>query len=190
MALPLSLDYGYLAPDVDLDEVKSFQDVVDLADHKVTQGGGLGADFLGWVDPAKIVSADEVKSIKELSERARGNSDILVSIGIGGSYLGARAVIEALGSGDGPDVIFAGNSLSAHEHSKFLKLLDGKRFAINAISKSGTTTEPAVAFRLFRDLLEKTVGKDDARNAHRRHDGRQERAPCASSLMKKATRHW
>jgi len=163
MALPISFDYGYLAPDVDLDEVKSFQDNVDLAHKKVTQGGGLGSDFLGWVDPAKIVSPDEVKAIKALAGQIRENSDILVSIGIGGSYLGARAVIEALGEGDAPAVIFAGNSLSAHEHAKFLKQVDGKRFSINAISKSGTTTEPAVAFRLFRDVLEKSVGKDEAK---------------------------
>ncbi len=163
MALPLSLDYGYLAPDIDLDEVKSFQDNVDLAHKKVTQGGGLGADFLGWVDPAKIVSPDDVKNIKALATRMRDDSDILVSIGIGGSYLGARVVIEALGEGDGPEVLFAGNSLSAHEHAKVLKKLEGKRFSVNAISKSGTTTEPAVAFRLFRDLLEKTVGKEEAK---------------------------
>ncbi len=163
MALPLTLDYGYLAPDVDLEEVKAFQDNVDLAHKKVTQGGGLGSDFLGWVDPAKIVSADEVKTVKDLAKQLQDNSDVLVSIGIGGSYLGARAVIEALGISSGKEVIFAGNSLSAYEHTKFLKLLDGKRFAINAISKSGTTTEPAVAFRLFRDLLEKTVGKDEAK---------------------------
>ncbi len=67
MALPISFDFGYLAPDVDLDEVKSFQDNVNLAHQKVTQGGGLGSDFLGWVDPAKIVSPDEVNSIKTLA---------------------------------------------------------------------------------------------------------------------------
>jgi len=162
MALPISFDYGYLAPDVDLEEVKAFQDNVDLAHKKVTQGGGLGSDYLGWVDPAKIVSPDEVKTIKTLAAQIRDNSDVLVSIGIGGSYLGARAVIEALGEGDGPEVHFAGNSLSAHDHAKLLKTLTGKRFSINAISKSGTTTEPAAAFRLFRALLEKSVGKDDA----------------------------
>lgn len=163
MALPLSLDYGYLAPDLDLEAVQSFQDQVDLADRKVVQGGGLGSDFLGWTDPAKIVSSDEVGTIKNLAAQIRENSDVLISIGIGGSYLGARAVIEALGTGDGPDVLFAGNSLSAHEHAKVLKALDGKRFSINAISKSGTTTEPAVAFRLFRALLEKNVGKGEAK---------------------------
>ena len=163
MALPLSLDYGYLAPDVDLDEIKAFQADVDLAHQKVTQGTGLGADFLGWVDPAKIVSGDELQTIKTLAAQIRESSDVLISIGIGGSYLGARAVIEALGEGDGPEVLFAGNSLSAHDHAKTLKKLGGKRFSINAISKSGTTTEPAVAFRLFRDLLEKNVGKDEAK---------------------------
>ncbi len=162
-ALPLSLDYGYLAPDIDLDQVKAFQDNVDLAHKKVTQGGGLGSDYLGWVDPGKIVSPDEVKTIKDLAKRIQDNSDALVAIGIGGSYLGARAVIEAVGEGHGPQVLFAGNSLSAHEHAKVLKEIEGKRFSINAISKSGTTTEPAVAFRLFRDVLEKTVGKDEAR---------------------------
>ena len=162
-SLPLSLDYGYLAPDVDLDEVKSFQDNVDLAHKKVTQGGGLGSDYLGWVDPGKIVSAAEVKTIKDLAARIQDNSDALVAIGIGGSYLGARAVIEAVGEGRGPQVLFAGNSLSAHEHEKTLKAIEGKRFSINAVSKSGTTTEPAVAFRLFRDALEKSVGKDEAK---------------------------
>ena len=162
-SLPLSLDYGYLAPDVDLDEVKSFQDNVDLAHKKVTQGGGLGADFRGWVDPGKIVSAGEVTAVKDLAKRIQDNSDALVAIGIGGSYLGARAVIEAVGEGEGPQVLFAGNSLSAHEHEKVLRAVQGKRFSINAISKSGTTTEPAVAFRLFRDALEKSVGKAEAK---------------------------
>ena len=162
-SLPLSFDYGYLAPDVDLDEVKSFQDNVDLAHRKVTQGGGLGSDYLGWVDPGQIVSAAEVKTVKDLAKRIQDNSDALVAIGIGGSYLGARAVIEAVGEGKGPEVLFAGNSLSAHEHGKVLRAIAGKRFSINAISKSGTTTEPAVAFRLFRDALERSVGKDEAK---------------------------
>ena len=163
MALPLTLDYGYLAPDLNLDAVVAFGDTVALADKKVTQGGGLGEDFRGWVDPAKIVSGDEVAKIKTLAQGIRDNSDALISIGIGGSYLGARAVIEAVGKGDGPSVLFAGNSLSAHEHEKILNQIAGKRFAINAISKSGTTTEPAVAFRIFRALLEKNVGKDEAK---------------------------
>lgn len=161
--LPISLDYGYLAPDVNLDMVTAWQDQVDLAAEKVTAGGGLGEDFLGWVDPGKIVTEEEIGQIKGLAKKIRDNSDVLVSIGIGGSYLGARAVIEAVGKGDGPEIVYAGNSLSAFDHAKLLKKLDGKTFSINAISKSGTTTEPAVAFRIFRDLLTQKVGKDEAR---------------------------
>lgn len=162
--LPISLDYGYLAPDIDLDEITAFQDNIDLAHKKVTQGGGLGDDFLGWVDPAKIVSTDELRTIKDLTKQIQDNSDVLVSIGIGGSYLGARAVIEAVAKpGDGTPVVFGGKSLSTFEHYGLLQRLDGKRFSINVISKSGTTTEPAVAFRLFREALEKSVGKDEAK---------------------------
>ncbi len=164
MALPISYDYGYLAPDVDFDEVVSFQDNVDLAHKKLTQGGGLGADFLGWVDPSKIVSPEELQSVKQLAAQIQDSSDVLVSIGIGGSYLGARAVIEAVATpGQGPEVVFAGKSLSVHEHYGLLQRLHGKRFSIDAISKSGTTTEPAIAFRLFRDALEQSVGKEEAK---------------------------
>lgn len=163
VSFPISLDYGYLAPDVSAEQVTAWQDQVDLAHKKVVDGGGLGSDFLGWVDPGKIVTPDELASIKSVATRIRDNSDALVSIGIGGSYLGARAVIEALGDGDGPEILYAGNSLSPADHARTLRKLDGKRFSINAISKSGTTTEPAVAFRIFRDLLEQRVGKDEAK---------------------------
>ncbi len=88
MSLPIKLDYGYLAPDVDLAEVTAFQDNVDLAAKKVAQGGGLGDDFLGWVDPGKIVSPGELSTIKDLAKKIQDTSDYLVSIGIGGSYLG------------------------------------------------------------------------------------------------------
>lgn len=163
--LPISIDYAYLAPDLDLDLVVALQDQIDLAAEKVTSGGGLGEDFLGWVDPSSIVSEAEVKTIKDLAKNIRNTSDVLISVGIGGSYLGARAVIEALRKdGDGPEIIYAGNSLSAYEHSRVLRRIEGKKFSINAISKSGTTTEPAVAFRVFRDLLERNVGKDEAKS--------------------------
>jgi glucose-6-phosphate isomerase len=160
---PISLDYGYLAPDIGTDDVLSWQDQVDLADEKILNGGGKSEDFLGWVDPNKIVSAEEVAQIKSLAKQIQDTSDVLVAIGIGGSYLGARAVIEALAPKSGTQVAYAGNSLSAYDHARLIADLDGKRFSINAISKSGTTTEPAVAFRIFRDLLEKNVGKDEAR---------------------------
>ena len=165
MALPLTFDYGYLAPDIDLDEVVSYQDNVDLAHRKITQGGGLGDDYLGWVDPNKIVSHADLVKIKDLAKKIQDNSDTLVSIGIGGSYLGARAVIEAVAfPGQGPEVVFAGKSLSVHEHVGLLSRLEGKRFSINVISKSGTTTEPAVAFRIFREALETAVGAKQAKS--------------------------
>jgi glucose-6-phosphate isomerase len=159
--IPLKLDYRYLQPDVTLPMVQSWQDLVDLADKKVVSGGGRGADFLGWVDPDTMVSPAEHAKIKELAAQIRAHSEALVVIGIGGSYLGARAVVEALSDGSGPEIIFAGNSLSADYHAKLLKRLEGKKYSINVISKSGTTTEPAVAFRLFRDHLQKQVGKDE-----------------------------
>ena len=162
--LPLSLDYGYLAPDVTIDEVVSWHDVLSTADKKVTRGGGLGDDFLGWVKPNAIVTEQEIDKIESLAKRIQESSDILVSIGIGGSYLGARAVIEALGNQSGTEVVYAGNSLSSFEHVRLLQSLENKKFSVNAISKSGTTTEPAVAFRILRDLLHKTVGVDDAKS--------------------------
>lgn len=161
--LPLKLDFGYLAPDVSLDLVKTWQDMVDLADKKVTNGGGEGDDFLGWVEPKNMVGSGEMREIQSLAAQIRENSDYLIVIGIGGSYLGARAVIEALGHGDGPQVLYAGNSLSAHYHADILRKVQGKRFSINVISKSGTTTEPAVSFRIYREALEKQVGKQEAK---------------------------
>jgi glucose-6-phosphate isomerase len=161
--LPLKLDFGYLAPDVSQELVQSWQDILDFADKKVTQGGGEGSDFLGWVEPDSMVSASEMQQIRTLATELRENCDYLIVIGIGGSYLGARAVIEALGRGDGPQVIFAGNSLSSHYHADVLRKIQGKRFGINVISKSGTTTEPAVSFRIYREALENRVGKEAAK---------------------------
>ncbi|HEY3328648.1 MAG TPA: glucose-6-phosphate isomerase [Capsulimonadaceae bacterium] len=161
--IPLKIDYRYLQPEISEEAIVAWQDEIALADSRVTKGGGRGSDFLGWVDPADMVSDAEVAQIKDLAKRIQDNSDALAVIGIGGSYLGSRAVVEALADGSGPSIHFAGNSLSAHYHSNLLKELSGKRFTINAISKSGTTTEPAVAFRIIRALLEKQVGKDGAK---------------------------
>ncbi len=161
--LPIKLNYANLAPDVTGQMVKDWQDQVNLAHEKVVHGGGLGSDFLGWVDPEKMVPDTDLAEIQHLADKIREQSDALVVIGIGGSYLGARAVVEALGTGDGPVVFFAGNNLSGHHHHQVLEMVKNERFSINVISKSGTTTEPAVAFRIFRELLEKAVGKDEAK---------------------------
>jgi glucose-6-phosphate isomerase len=136
-------------------------------------GTGAGADFLGWVEwPAKY-DRDEFARIRKAAEKIQSDSDALVVIGIGGSYLGARAAIEMLThtffnqlsreKRKAPEIYFVGHHLSADYTAHLLELLDGKRFSINVISKSGTTTEPAVAFRIFREYLEKRVGKAEAR---------------------------
>lgn len=130
---------------------------------------GLGNDFLGWIDLPENYDKEEFDRIKKAAKRIQEDSDILIVIGIGGSYLGARAAIEFLKSPlynnlpkKTPDIYFAGNTLSGAALSDLLKICEGKRISVNVISKSGTTTEPAVAFRVFREYLENTVGKEEA----------------------------
>ncbi len=129
-------------------------------------GKGAGGEFIGWLRLPQNYDREEFRRIKQAAERIRGNSQVLLVIGIGGSYLGARAVIEALSPAYGekkPEILFAGNQLSVDATRELMDYLSDKTFSINVISKSGTTTEPAVAFRLFRNLLEKRVGKEEAR---------------------------
>lgn len=148
----LTLDAAYLAPNVTPELVAQQTDRLALAHATLTNGSGAGSDFLGWLDPAVMADDALLEEIESIADDLRARTDVLVSVGIGGSYLGARAVIEALG-GD-RTVEFAGQNLSAHYHSALLGRLKGKKLAVNAISKSGTTTEPAVAFRIFRELAE------------------------------------
>lgn len=148
----LSLDAAYLAPNVTPELIAQQADRLALAHATLTNGSGAGADFLGWLAPATMADDALLDEIENIAADLRARTDVLVSVGIGGSYLGARAVIEALG-GD-RTVEFAGQNLSAHYHSQLLSRVKGKKLAVNAISKSGTTTEPAVAFRLFRELAE------------------------------------
>jgi glucose-6-phosphate isomerase len=162
MSIPLNLDVSYLAPDIMPDQVYAWQDMVDLCHEKLESKTGAGSDFLGWLDPESIVSPDEVDRIVGVSEELKKNSDVLVVIGIGGSYLGARAVIEAVG-GEGKDrVLFAGQNISASYLKELLGKLEGKRVALNIISKSGTTTEPAIAFRILRTYIEGKLGAEAA----------------------------
>ena len=136
---------------------KAVQDAIDLLHSKK----GPGADFLGWLDPAQTVSDDELVRLRRAAARLREETDCLLVIGIGGSYLGARACFEALaGPGDSYPLRFAGFNLSAHYHADLLARLRECRFAINVISKSGTTTEPGIAFRIFRKELERRLGKE------------------------------
>lgn len=134
---------------------------------KINDGTGAGADFLGWSTLPSQITAAQLADIKETAAALRRDNDYVVSIGIGGSYLGAKAVVEALknsfadlipSEADAPKLLFAGQNISQDYTAELLRLLEGKKFAIIVISKSGTTTEPAIAFRLLRDLLVKQEG--------------------------------
>jgi len=132
---------------------------------------GAGNDFLGWVDLPVDYDKEEFARIKKAAERIKKSCDIFVVIGIGGSYLGARAAIEFIKSPvynslkkDTPDIYFTGNSISSSALTDLLNICEGKDVCVNVVSKSGTTTEPAVAFRIFRNLLEKKYGKKGAKS--------------------------
>ena len=137
--------------------------------EKLQKGSGAGGEFTGWVDLPRSYDREELARIQAAARRIQKNSQALVVIGIGGSYLGARGVIECLRSPnynlkkkDTPNVYFAGNGLSSEALEEILDLVRDVDFSVNVISKSGTTTEPAVAFRFFRELLEKKYGPDGA----------------------------
>ena len=137
---------------------------------KLESGSGAGGEFTGWVHLPRDYDKEEFARIQAAAERIRSDSQALVVIGIGGSYLGARAVVELLHSPnfnlthkDGPEIYFAGNGLSSDAMLEVIDLVKDKDFSVNVISKSGTTTEPAVAFRIFKALLEEKYGREGAR---------------------------
>lgn len=147
--------------------VDSIKEEVLKAKETLDSKEGKGNDFLGWIDLPRDYDKEEFSRIKEASKKIRENSDVLVAIGIGGSYLGAKAVIDALqNSYEKPEVevLFAGNHLSSTETKELLDYLDNRDFSINVISKSGTTTEPAIAFRLFKEKLEEKYGEEEAKS--------------------------
>ena len=160
---------------LDLTGTQKFAPAPDTAACKaaidtLVNGTGAGNDFTGWVDLPKNYDRAEFARIQAAAKKIQASSKALVVIGIGGSYLGARAVIELLKSPnynalpkDTPDIYFAGNGISGEALSELLTLIGDRDFSVNVISKSGTTTEPAIAFRIFKELLEKKYGKDGAR---------------------------
>ena len=142
----------------------------EAAIETLVKGTGAGNDFLGWVNLPVDYDKEEFTRIQAAAKKIRSDSQALVVIGIGGSYLGARAVIELLKGPnhnvlckDDPEIYFIGNGLSADAVADTVAMLEGKEFSINVISKSGTTTEPAVAFRLFKAMLEQKYGKEEAK---------------------------
>ena len=136
---------------------------VELCHNILHAKSGAGNDFLGWLDLPFSYDKEEFGRIKKAAEKIRSDSDVLVVIGIGGSYLGARSAIEYLGSMQYNDlndlkVYFVGNNISPDYLNNILKLCEGKRLSVNVISKSGTTTESALAFRVFKKLMEERFG--------------------------------
>ncbi len=168
MSFKLNLSYaGEFAGDENL---ASIAGEVAKAHAKVHNGTGAGSDFLGWVDLPVNYDKEEFAAIKVAAEKIKKNSQVLIVLGIGGSYLGARAVIEYIKSNnynlidkDTPNIYFAGNTISSNAVAELVELCKGKDFSVNVISKSGTTTEPAVAFRIFKKLLEDKYGKQGAK---------------------------
>ncbi len=153
------------------DEIKLFEEDVALQQKKIYEKSGAGNDFLGWVDLPSEISEDLLRDLEDTATRIKKQSRVVVLVGIGGSYLGARAVIDALSSNfntyqyqqqENPLVVYAGHHLSEDYMSELLAFLDDKDYSIIVISKSGTTTEPAVAFRLLRAHLEKKYSEEQA----------------------------
>ncbi len=151
-------------------ELEAVRAQITAAHNTLAQRNGLGNDFLGWVDLPVNYDKEEFERIKAAAERIKQKCDILIVIGIGGSYLGARAAIELLKSPyynnlkkDTPDIYFVGNNISPTYLNEILSICEGRDICVNVISKSGTTTEPALAFRIFKKLLEDKYGKEEAK---------------------------
>ena len=165
----LKLDLSNASSFLPQDYLSSRMEALEKARVMLAEHNGPGGDFTGWVRLPEEYDKEEFARIQAAAKKIRSDSDVLVVIGIGGSYLGARAVIELLGSADHklapnkPEIFFAGNGLSTDAMGDLIDYLEGKDWSINIISKSGTTTEPAVAFRVFKGLLEEKYGKEEAR---------------------------
>ncbi|MCD8055912.1 MAG: glucose-6-phosphate isomerase [Clostridiales bacterium] len=168
--MSVSLEEKFVRQFVSQHEIDYMSGAAESALSAVKNKSGAGSDFLGWVDLPEEYDREEFARIKLAAEKIGNMCDVLVVIGIGGSYLGARAVIEYVKSNNynalkkkTPDIYFAGNSISAAALSDLLSICEGRDVCVNVVSKSGTTTEPAIAFRVFRELLEKKYGIDGAR---------------------------
>ena len=168
--MSLKLNDKFLKGFVSAEELAAVAGEAKSAFELVQSGEGAGNDFLGWVTLPENYDKEEFVRIKDAAERIKKNSDILVVIGIGGSYLGARAAIEFVKSPlynnlkkDTPDIYFAGNNISTTALCELLSICEGKDISVNVISKSGTTTEPAIAFRVFKSLLVEKYGEEGAK---------------------------
>ena len=167
----IKVDISNVWGQLSLPDLLATEKEVAAAHAALTDHTGAGSDFHGWLDLPTTQETPEMHRIQEAADRIRANSDVFIVIGIGGSYLGPRAAIELLqgcnhnlGKGKGnPQVFFAGNGLSTRYWNELCRLLEGKDFSIAIISKSGTTTEPAIATRALRWMLERKYGTDGAK---------------------------
>lgn len=171
--MKLKFDDSKLGNYINKDELEIITPQVKLAHELLKSKTGAGSDFLGWINLPHDYDKEEYARIKAVAQKIRENADVLIVIGIGGSYLGAKACIEALNNTffnylskeerKAPQIFFAGNSISSTYLTDLMELIKDKSVYVNVISKSGTTTEPALAFRFFKDFLEKKYGKEGAK---------------------------
>ncbi len=168
----ISLDYSKAGVFVRDEEIAQMKSAIELAKDTLVQKTGAGNDFLGWIDLPVDYDKEEFDRIKKAASRIQEDSDVLIVIGIGGSYLGARAAIEFLRHSfynnvdksvrKTPEIYYCGNSISATYLADLIETVGDRDFSVNVISKSGTTTEPAIAFRIFKEMAEKKYGKEGA----------------------------
>lgn len=166
----ISLDYSNTRDFLSEHEWEYLVPFVETADQLLRNGEGVGSDFLEWIELPKNYDHEEYDRIKSAAEKIKNDSEVFVVLGIGGSYLGAKAAIEFLKSSfassikeDASEIVFAGNSLSGTYLQELIEYIGNRDFSVNVISKSGTTTETAVAFRIFKELLIEKYGKEGAR---------------------------
>lgn len=169
----LSFDYSKALEFVSQEEIDNFENTVNLAKETLINKKGAGSDFLGWIDLPVNYDKEEFNRIKKAAKKIQGDSEVLVVIGIGGSYLGAKACIAALSHSfytlldkskrKFPHIVFCGNSISEKYLNDLAQALEDKDYSINVISKSGTTTEPAIAFRVLKKALIKKYGEEEAK---------------------------
>ena len=170
--MKLNFSYQFAKNFFNEDELKQIKPYVELANEVLTSKTGAGNDFLGWVDVPETYDKDEFARIKKAAEKIKNDSEVLVVIGIGGSYLGAKAAIEFLSHSfynnlpkdkrKTPEIYFAGTNMSGVYLQHLIDVVGDRDFSVNVISKSGTTTEPAIAFRVFKKMLEEKYGKEEA----------------------------
>ena len=170
--MKLNFSYQFAKNFFNENELKQIKPYVELANEVLTSKTGAGNDFLGWVDLPETYDKDEFARIKKAAEKIKNDSEVLVVIGIGGSYLGAKAAIEFLSHSfynnlpkdkrKTPEIYFAGTNMSGVYLQHLIEVVGDRDFSVNVISKSGTTTEPAIAFRVFKKILEEKYGKEEA----------------------------